>query len=472
MNEILKNNRLIDFNYKNLNFKNNEQIKSQELKEILRKTYVKALIDPGEAVGVLAGQSIGEPSTQMTLNTFHLAGVGGKNVTLGIPRLREIVMVASKKIQTPLITVPLLKKIPNEVFAFYNRIYMKDCIDQIDVKEKMVFKEDVYQKEIKIIFKIKNFEKETAKYLDKKFLFDLGKLLKIVGKRSNLSEIQTSLPITGEDDSSEDKESSSDVEEDKEEEKNEEIEENSQDDLEKESQEDDNLEQKVNSIMEQYSNILSDVKLINFKKSGEKEYTFTAYYPSDFNILLLPLIESLCEKAVVRENRNFNRATVSGNNVVLEGSGFIGLLGLISFNNETIDPLEVYDIYNSSSNDIYAIYKTFGVEAARETIINEIINVFDVYGIDIDIRHLMLIADYMTRDGEYSPFNRHGFESCNSPLQKMSYESCFAYLKKATEFNLSDDLKTPSAALTVGLPVGVGTAVFDILHDMSSYTND
>lgn len=72
--------------------------------------YVKgqrALACPGEPVGVLAGQSVGEPSTQMTLNTFHLAGSGGVNVTLGIPRLREIVMTASKNIATPAMTLPI-----------------------------------------------------------------------------------------------------------------------------------------------------------------------------------------------------------------------------------------------------------------------------------------------------------------------------------------------------------------------------
>ena len=57
----------------------------------------RSLADPGEPVGIIAAQSIGEPSTQMTLNTFHFAGRGDVNVTLGIPRLREIVMTASRK---------------------------------------------------------------------------------------------------------------------------------------------------------------------------------------------------------------------------------------------------------------------------------------------------------------------------------------------------------------------------------------
>lgn len=66
---------------------------------------MRALVDPGENVGLLAAQSIGEPSTQMTLNTFHFAGRGEMNVTLGIPRLREILMTNGKNIATPMTEV-------------------------------------------------------------------------------------------------------------------------------------------------------------------------------------------------------------------------------------------------------------------------------------------------------------------------------------------------------------------------------
>ena len=69
--------------------------------------YLKSVVEAGEAIGVIAGQSIGEPSTQMTLNTFHLAGHSAKNVTLGIPRLRELVMTASSNISTPTMTLIL-----------------------------------------------------------------------------------------------------------------------------------------------------------------------------------------------------------------------------------------------------------------------------------------------------------------------------------------------------------------------------
>lgn len=70
--------------------------------------YMRCLAAPGETVGSIAAQSIGEPSTQMTLNTFHLAGHGGANVTLGIPRLREIIMTAAKNLKVCLMALALI----------------------------------------------------------------------------------------------------------------------------------------------------------------------------------------------------------------------------------------------------------------------------------------------------------------------------------------------------------------------------
>ena len=67
---------------------------------------MQAIAFAGESIGTVAAQSIGEPTTQMTLNTFHFAGVSAKNVTLGVPRLTEIINI-SKNIKTPSLTVYL-----------------------------------------------------------------------------------------------------------------------------------------------------------------------------------------------------------------------------------------------------------------------------------------------------------------------------------------------------------------------------
>ena len=65
--------------------------------------YMLKKTEPGTAVGAVGAQSIGEPGTQMTLKTFHFAGVASMNVTLGVPRIKEIIN-AAKTISTPIIT--------------------------------------------------------------------------------------------------------------------------------------------------------------------------------------------------------------------------------------------------------------------------------------------------------------------------------------------------------------------------------
>lgn len=80
----------------------------KDLTRLIYSKSVSAAVAPGEAVGMLAAQSIGEPSTQMTLNTFHFAGRGDMNVTLGIPRLKEILTIAATNIKTPQMTIPLI----------------------------------------------------------------------------------------------------------------------------------------------------------------------------------------------------------------------------------------------------------------------------------------------------------------------------------------------------------------------------
>ena len=108
---------------------------------LLDMKYMKSVVDPGEAVGIVAGQSVGEPSTQMTLNTFHLAGHSSKNVTLGIPRLREIVMTASDHITTPMMTLHLNPELTEEAghrFAkAISKLTLAEVIDTVSVSERV-----------------------------------------------------------------------------------------------------------------------------------------------------------------------------------------------------------------------------------------------------------------------------------------------------------------------------------------------
>lgn len=141
--------------------------------------------------------------------------------------------------------------------------------------------------------------------------------------------------------------------------------------------------------------------------------------------------------------------------------------------------LEDNEIY---SNDIYAILKAYGVEMARAAILREMAGIFAVYSIDVNKRHLELIADYMvsypqqkkgkclptdtfvkTFDGGYKPFNRKGISTNPSPFLKASYETTAAFLSDATLFGDFDDLSTPSGNIVLGRPSATGTGAFDIV---------
>ncbi|EOD44463.1 putative dna-directed rna polymerase i subunit protein [Neofusicoccum parvum UCRNP2] len=160
--------------------------------------YLRSLIEPGEAVGVVAGQSIGEPSTQMTLNTFHLAGHSAKNVTLGIPRLREIVMTASAKISTPGMTLQLNEEISREEGERFakgiSRLSLAEIVDDVSVSETLgkgvaysqakiykirlnFFPSEEYCKEYAITIK------DVERAIETKFLLRLRKLIRDLLKK-------------------------------------------------------------------------------------------------------------------------------------------------------------------------------------------------------------------------------------------------------------------------------------------------
>ncbi|CCO31786.1 DNA-directed RNA polymerase I subunit A1 [Rhizoctonia solani AG-1 IB] len=123
---------------------------------------------------------------------------------------------------------------------------------------------------------------------------------------------------------------------------------------------------------------------------------------------------------------------------------------------------DVVDLNNITSNDIYAILCSYGVEMARTAILKEIESVFSVYKIAVDFRHLTLIADYMTFDGGYKPFNRRGISTHSSTLLKASYETTAAFLSDATLHGDFDDLTSPSGNIVLGRPIQTGTGIFSI----------
>lgn len=132
-------------------------VKKSTLRDLLSIKVMKTICPPGEPVGLLAAQSIGEPSTQMTLNTFHFAGRGEMNVTLGIPRLREILMMASKNIKTPSMEIPFqnnlqnLEKEAKKLKVRLTKCVLSDVLKDITMSRRMEERRMVHTMTIKYL---------------------------------------------------------------------------------------------------------------------------------------------------------------------------------------------------------------------------------------------------------------------------------------------------------------------------------
>eukprot|EP01126_Amoeba_proteus_P047645 TRINITY_DN5456_c0_g1_i5.p1 TRINITY_DN5456_c0_g1~~TRINITY_DN5456_c0_g1_i5.p1 ORF type:complete len:1424 (+),score=301.44 TRINITY_DN5456_c0_g1_i5:49-4272(+) len=140
--------------------------KARRFRDVMYMKYMRSLAHPGENVGTLAGQSIGEPSTQMTLNTFHLAGKGEVNVTLGIPRLRELIMAAGGNMKTPSMILPLRDQANNQESAKrlcsrFQRVMLNTVIDEITVKDNLITQKERYTRRYEISFKFSEEEIAT-----------------------------------------------------------------------------------------------------------------------------------------------------------------------------------------------------------------------------------------------------------------------------------------------------------------------
>ncbi|XP_003799250.1 DNA-directed RNA polymerase I subunit RPA1 isoform X1 [Otolemur garnettii] len=530
------------------------ELSLDRLRTLLQLKWQRSLCDPGEAVGLLAAQSIGEPSTQMTLNTFHFAGRGEMNVTLGIPRLREILMVASANIKTPMMSVPVFntKKALKRVKSLkkqLTRVCLGEVLQKIDVEESFCMGEKqnkfrVYQLRFQFLpYAYYQQEKclrpeDILHFMETRF-FKL--LVESIKKKSNkesafrsvntrratqrdLDNVGGSGRSQGEEEGDEEEEGhivdaeaeegDADASDTKRKEKQEEeVDYDSEEEGEKEEEEnEDEVMQEEGHIhgkgaqeaQEQDEELGSDAEedsptdapLIQpWKPTGSQKpqgteavdrrvqavceiHSFIEDYQYDteeslwcqvtvklplmkINFDMSSLVVSLAHGAVVYMTRGITRCllneTVSNKNekeLVLHTEG-INLPELFKY-------AEVLDLRRLYSNDIHAMANTYGIEAALRVIEKEIKDVFAVYGIAVDPRHLSLVADYMCFEGVYKPLNRFGIRSNSSPLQQMTFETSFQFLKQATMLGSHDELRSPSACLVVGKVVKGGTGLFEL----------
>lgn len=120
----------------------------------------------------------------------------------------------------------------------------------------------------------------------------------------------------------------------------------------------------------------------------------------------------------------------------------------------------------TSSNSTIEVYETIGIEAARSTIINEIVYTMTSHGMSIDVRHVMLLADLMTYKGEVLGITRTGLAKMKeSVLMLASFEKTTDHLFDAAFYGQEDEIYGVSECIIMGKPMSLGTGIFKILHN-------
>jgi DNA-directed RNA polymerase subunit A" len=334
--------------------------------EVLKRVhqeYKEALAVPGEDVGIIGAESIGEPGTQMTLNTFHFAGVAEMNVTTGLPRLIEV-LDARKTLKSEFVNV------------YLNEPYNEGEETQLAAdKLRETTLEDVSDE-----IKLDMGSLELTIILDKDRLDDLEMTVSKVSKRLKRRSRGYNMEV-----------------------------------------EKDTITftpgKKGNSIEELFK--LKE-KLKEVRVHG---------------------VKGIEQVLVVKRDDEFMMIT-SGTNL------------------KKILKKDFVDETRTHSNDIYEIEKQFGIEATRQLIVNELMKVIEEQGLDVNVRHIMLVADTMTKSGSVQGINRYGIvKEKQSVLARASFETPIKHLVGAGMTGEKDPLNSVVENVMINQPVPAGSGL-------------
>ncbi len=337
--------------------------KAKEFAEKVASEYAGMTVEPGESVGLVAAESIGEPGTQMTLDTFHFAGVSAMNVTMGLPRIIEI-LDGRKNLTTPMM-----------------EIYLKKPYSEgQDIKKIALLVKETKLKDIATEFSINIADSRIEVKLDVARMKELGINEVILAKALKLSTKGVSIDIKG-----------------------------------------DTIALKVKAKEGGVSDIF------RIKEKAKDSF--------------VKGVRGVTQVLPVRKNNEY---------VILTFGSNLKKVMQLPFVDET----------RTATNDVFEIEETLGIEAARQAVIDEVYKVIETQGLNVDIRHLMLIADVMCSDGKVKGITRYGVvRDKASILAKASFETPIKHIINASLYGDVDKLTSVVENVMLNQPVPTGTGM-------------
>jgi DNA-directed RNA polymerase II subunit RPB1 len=415
--------------------------------------YKRAIVSPGEMVGMIAGQSIGEVSTQMTLNTFHFAGVASKsNVTRGVPRIEEILSL-SKEPKNPSMTVYLNPEDETDKEKVQKYMYMlehtklKDVVKSVDICFDPDDAHTLIKEDEGMIQQFKEFES----------------LMEECGEKNNRDNFVESKWILR-------------------------MELDAETMLDKNISMDDVNFTLNNSYENQISCIFSDynsdklifrirmkdvIKSSNAKGAGPAKKIPESLDQTDHIYLLKNFQNQLLQNIILRGVSKINKVILRKiKDTMVEKNGTyikndIWVLDTIGSNMLDVLALDYIDNTRTFSNNIMEVYDVLGIEAARQLIYNELVDVIEFDGTYINYHNFSVLCDRMTFSHKLISICRHGINNDNiGPIAKASFEETPEMFLKAARHAEIDTMRGISANVMCGQEGFFGTGCFQVFLDI------
>jgi DNA-directed RNA polymerase II subunit RPB1 len=437
-----------------------------QIGEMIISSFNKAIVEPGEMVGILGAQSIGEPVTQLMLNAFHTAGVGGMGgVNTGVGRIKEVIHL-SKNPKEPVMVI-YLEKEHNKKKDYANKIasYIKFTTIK-DLRKKIEIFYDPNPTEANSFMEKDNVNNIFHTYQQSKTCcsntidglnwlmrieFDKEKLM---NKEVSLLDIKSQFCFSWD----------------------------------KRYQDIKNIKREKRQIIEKITQlaVLSNsdndnvpVIHIRFDMTNFNSATlvdFMDIFIDEFKLKGMPNIEDVRGGGYALEERKISfdtpdKSIDKSNEYVIYTKGI---------NMHAIRNITGVDLTRTYCNDIITTYEIFGIEAARKLIIKEITSVFegDGSGSSVNFQHISIYGDLITNIGTLTSIDRHGLNKLDTdPLSRASFEKTVDQLITAAIFNETDYMKSVSSRIMAGLCIKGGTGLCNLVLDKellenSEYTTD
>ncbi|KAH5525846.1 DNA-directed RNA polymerase subunit [Parastagonospora nodorum] len=361
--------------------------------------YHRSRVQPGHAVGAIGAQSIGEPGTQMTLKTFHFAGVAGMSITQGVPRIKEIIN-ASSTISTPVITCVLSNKISESaariVKARVEKTYLRDIINYV---------EDVWHPTGAYVAMRIDWDTVNALFVD----ITPHEIVNAINKHKPLKWGKAGTKV------------------------------------------------RISSSLIRVE--IADPSASKKRPAAKASKNHKEYFERVQQVKnLIPhvVIKGYdgCTRAIIKKETTPNKNGDYECELLVEGYGLKDCL-----TTPGIEP------YKTMSNHVMEVRTVLGIEAARATIMREISAVMG--NMDIDPRHMALLADVMTFKGDVYGITRFGLQKTrDSVLQLASFEKTPDHLFEAAARGKTDTIDGVSESIIMGQSMKLGTGALQVVRPL------